>query len=139
MIELLDSITGEGATVFDKLRKMGADSGLSREGLLGNLMVLFVAGMDSTSQALSWAFYQLACLPELQEELAAQVKTLPDGVGAAIECDVAGDFAIFMELPPSNIEPITLAGRTVPPHNYQDLAALPLHHEQLARDEAEAG
>ncbi|CAE7881175.1 aarA, partial [Symbiodinium microadriaticum] len=79
LIELLDSITGEGATVYDKLRKMGVDSGLSREGLLGNLMVLFVAGMDTTSQALSWAFYQLACLPELQEELAAQVKTLPDG------------------------------------------------------------
>ncbi|CAE7903317.1 unnamed protein product, partial [Symbiodinium necroappetens] len=47
LIELLDSITGEGATVFDKLRKMGA--------------------------ALSWAFCQLACLPELQEELAAQI------------------------------------------------------------------
>ena len=42
-------------------------------------MVLFVAGTDTTSQALSWAFYQLACLPELQEELAAQLKTLPDG------------------------------------------------------------
>ena len=43
-------------------------------------MVLFVAGTDTTSQALSWAFYELARLPELQEELAAQVSKLPGGV-----------------------------------------------------------
>ncbi|CAE7693439.1 CYP4C21 [Symbiodinium sp. CCMP2456] len=123
---MLDNVTGEGATVFDKLKKMAAEGeSLSREDLLGNLMVLFVAGTDTTSQALSWAFYQLACLPELQEELAAQLKMLPDGhlmpdqlesveLLSAMWLETlrfhgAAPFQSVM-----NLEPITLAGRTVP-------------------------
>eukprot|EP00439_Symbiodinium_sp_Y106_P053597 s5196_g7.t1 len=45
--------------------------------LVGNLEVLFAAGTDTTSQALSWAFYHLARLPELQQALAEEVKSLP--------------------------------------------------------------
>ena len=36
---------------------------------MGNLKVLFMAGTDTTSLALSWAFYFLACDEELQQSI----------------------------------------------------------------------
>ncbi|CAE7572343.1 CYP94A1, partial [Symbiodinium microadriaticum] len=74
MVALMEKQAGQVETLVEKLRKM--DDKFSHEELVGNLEVLFAAGTDTTSQALSWAFYHLARLPELQQELAEEVKSL---------------------------------------------------------------
>jgi len=125
MVALMERQAGQVETLVEKLRKMDGDK-FSHEELVGNLEVLFAAGTDTTSQALSWAFYHLARLPELQQALAEEVKSLP-GVLTLEQLDslkmvsamwletlrVNGPapFDFFM-----NQEPIKLAGRTVPPH-----------------------
>jgi cytochrome P450 len=41
--------------------------------LVDHLIVLFIAGHETTASALSWAFYCLACSPEVQERVAGEV------------------------------------------------------------------
>eukprot|EP00435_Cladocopium_sp_Y103_P068442 s818_g31.t1 len=76
---LMNEQAGQGATVVEKLRQMDGDK-LSHQEVVGNLIVLFGAGTDTTSVALSWAFYHLARDQQLQQIVADEVKDLPEEV-----------------------------------------------------------
>lgn len=76
---LMNEQAGQGATVVEKFRQMDGDK-LSHQDLVGNLIVLFGAGTDTTSVALSWAFYHLARDQQLQQIVADEVKDLPEEV-----------------------------------------------------------
>ncbi|CAE7563371.1 CYP27A1 [Symbiodinium sp. CCMP2456] len=79
MVDLMEKQSGRGDTVVERLRKMGGDK-FSHEELVNNLVVLFAAGTDAPAQTLTWVFYHIARLPELQRALAEEVKSVPQGV-----------------------------------------------------------
>jgi len=60
-----------------------SDNTLSQEEVVGNLIVLLVAGTDTTSTTLSWALYHLARHPDVQDEVAAEVACLAGGLPLA--------------------------------------------------------
>jgi len=76
---LMNEQAGQGATVVEKLRQMHGEK-LTQKEVVGNLIVLFGAGTDTTSVALSWAFYHLARDQALQQRVAEEVKDLPEEV-----------------------------------------------------------
>eukprot|EP00439_Symbiodinium_sp_Y106_P016325 s7717_g2.t1 len=73
MVDLMEKQCGRGDTVVERLRKMEGDK-FSYEELVNNLVVLFAAGSDAPAQTLIWAFYHIACLPELQRALAEEAR-----------------------------------------------------------------
>jgi cytochrome P450 len=59
----------------------GRRKSLTTEEMVGNLKTIFLAGTDTTSQTLAWAFYHLAQQPRLQDMLAAELASeAPDGI-----------------------------------------------------------
>lgn len=81
--DLLDSPTGcTSGRLLSKL--LEAEGGkLSREELIGNLVVLFIAGTDTSTHTLSWAMYHLSRQPELQRAVAEEAGRFPPGLATA--------------------------------------------------------
>jgi len=86
---------------------------------------LFIAGMDTTSHTLTWAFYHLSRQPELQNAVAAEVGGLSDGPAAAEQIKALSmTQAVWKETLRCNSvlpmlffttqEPILLHGREIP-------------------------
>lgn len=50
-----------------------APVGFSDEEITGNVFTMLVAGEDTTANSLSWILYQLACYPEIQQKVQAEV------------------------------------------------------------------
>jgi cytochrome P450 len=77
---LLDSHLGEAGRCFDDIasavvaaRDEETQSAFTREELIDQLGVLFLAGHETSASALTWAFFILAMRPELVERLRAEV------------------------------------------------------------------
>ena len=62
--QMLDAVDDEG-------------NGLSDEQLLGHLMILLVAGHETTTTLTAWALYMLAKRPELRERMEAELAECP--------------------------------------------------------------
>merc|ERR1719220_1081018 len=89
MKDAMTKTAGNGtATVVEKLRQAEGVK-MSSEELAGNLRTLLVAGTDTTSKALAWAFYFLAKDQDLQARAFKEVKTLPEGVWGPDQLDSA--------------------------------------------------
>ena len=72
------------------LRARRADSGeaMTREQLIDNLLTFLLAGHHTTSAALTWTLYLLACAPEWQERLKDEVReVVPEGPVSAAHID----------------------------------------------------
>ncbi|CAE7217322.1 cyp-13A1 [Symbiodinium natans] len=67
-----------GKSITEKLRAMEGDKFTNRE-LLDNILVLLIAGTDTTSTALGWVFYHLSKDQALQKQVAEEVRSLPEG------------------------------------------------------------
>ncbi|CAJ1351757.1 unnamed protein product [Effrenium voratum] len=123
MMKLMQEQAGQGNTVVEKLRQLEGDT-FTQEELVGNLKVLFMAGTDTTSLALSWAFYFLACDEELQQSIFEEVKNLPAEVSPSQLDGLLMVNAMWLETlrfkgpAPFDVTqlqaPLELAGRTVP-------------------------
>merc|ERR1719330_2075953 len=89
MKDAMMKTAGSGAaTILEKLRQ--AEGGkMSSEELEGNLRVLLIAGTDTTSKSLAWAFYFLSKDQDLQARALSEVKTLPGGVLGPEQLDSA--------------------------------------------------
>merc|ERR1719330_1368905 len=89
MKDAMMKTAGSGAaTILEKLRQ--AEGGkMSSEELEGNLRVLLVAGTDTTSKALAWAFYFLANDQDLQARAFEEVEAWPAGVWGPEQLDKA--------------------------------------------------
>jgi cytochrome P450 len=89
--ELLDSHIGDGRVTFDDIAAAIIDAhdvdgkAFTREELIDQLGVLFLAGHETSASALTWAFYILATQPLLVERLRAETQ------------DVAGDGPLTFE------------------------------------------
>jgi len=133
VLTVMDTMANQGkATVVEKLRKAEGEQ-FTRKQLVANLRVLLLAGSDTTSQALSWAFYHLASKQELQSQVAAEASALKEGSVTTEDLDAlplvkalwletlrlqgAAPFDEF-----GTKEPLAVAGRVVPPHT--DIIAL---------------
>jgi len=76
-----DFLTG----MIDALRKQFPDD-VARALSVDNAATFYLAGHETTANALSWALFLLAAQPELQEELAAEAQSaLHDGQGDVAE------------------------------------------------------
>ncbi|MFM7347063.1 MAG: cytochrome P450 [Tagaea sp.] len=88
---LLDTHLGAGAAAFDDIAGAIANArdtdakGFTREELIDQLGVLFLAGHETSASALTWAFYLLATRPGMVARLRAEV------------AEVAGDGPIRFE------------------------------------------
>lgn len=65
-------------TLLNKLLQLEGEQLTHRE-LIGTMVELFMAGSDTSSTTLAWAFYHLSELPGLQEELAQEVERISPG------------------------------------------------------------
>lgn len=112
-------------TILEKLRQAEGDK-MSSDELAGNLRVLLVAGTDTTSKALAWAFYFLSKDQGLQARAWNEVKRLPDGVWGPDQLDnarlIQGIWReVLRKKGPApwdefeTAEPVELAGRVIPP------------------------
>jgi len=67
-------------TILGKLEDAEGEK-LSHDEVLGNVLLLFIAGVDTTSITLSWAFYFLAQHQDIQQQVAQEVITkTPTGI-----------------------------------------------------------
>jgi len=123
---LEDPTSTERSTVLKKLVEVTGEK-LSHQELVANLVTLFVAGTDTSSHSLAWAFYELARHPTLQQAIASEAAArLPAGPGHGKAAALPLAQAVWMEtlrlhavvplIILENQEAFTLAGRTVPPH-----------------------
>jgi len=123
---LEDPASTERSTVLKKLVEVTGEK-LSHRELVANLVTLFVAGTDTSSHSLAWAFYELARHPTLQQAIASEAAARsPAGPGHGKADALPLAQAVWMETLRShtvtplvvleNLEAFTLAGRTVPPH-----------------------
>jgi cytochrome P450 len=106
-------------------RDVVGDDGMSDHQIRDETVTLFVAGHETTANALAWTFYLLARNPEARARVQAEVD--------ALEPEAAGEFApeklpyttrVFKEtlrmyppvivLPRRSLEPIELGGRSYP-------------------------
>lgn len=127
MAALLDNKSELGSAMFlQKLLEVEGEK-LTREELMGNLIVFFIAGTDTSTHTLSWALYHLAHRPELQDVLVVESAKLPDGVPTAQQVKALtmaqavwketlrlNSVVPFIDL--MNEEPIILHGREIPRH-----------------------
>ncbi|CAE7893152.1 CYP4C21 [Symbiodinium necroappetens] len=114
-----------GKSITEKLRAMEGDK-LTNQELLDNILVLLIAGTDTTSQVLGWVFYNLSRDQELQKQVAQEVRSLPPGELSTEQLEslhlvravwletlrVTGP-AAFLGF--ENLEEFTLAGKRQPP------------------------
>merc|ERR1712087_824211 len=115
----------ERESLLGKLIHVEGDK-LIHEELIENMGVLFLAGTDTTSISLAWAFHYLALRPELLQKLANEVrKTAPRGVQAreqlqsmlllrAVWAEVLRLRGPAPTLELSTTEPTELLGRVLP-------------------------
>ncbi|MEO0465024.1 MAG: cytochrome P450 [Pseudomonadota bacterium] len=86
--DLVDTHLGEGASQFDDIasaviasRDTDTGAAFSRDELIDQLGVFFLAGHETSASALTWAFYILAAQPAIRtrvrEEVASQVGDRP--------------------------------------------------------------
>jgi unspecific monooxygenase len=81
----------EGAPPRDLFDLMGdardpeTGNAFSEEQLGDEVATMILAGHETTATALFWALYLLALDPETQEQVAAEVKALPEGTAGDIE------------------------------------------------------
>mmetsp|Transcript_22831 Transcript_22831/g.53372 ORF Transcript_22831/g.53372 Transcript_22831/m.53372 type:complete len:508 (-) Transcript_22831:58-1581(-) len=112
------------ATVLENLVKREGER-LSHEDVVMNLIILFLAGSDTTATTLTWALYELARQPELQAKVSAEVAQLPTKVCSRSTLDAAPLVqAIWKEtlrkhpaaplLDVQAKEPVVIAGREIP-------------------------
>jgi len=121
---LLDAPQGATATVLAKL--VAAEGGkLSREEVIANLIILFIAGTDTSSHTTSWALYHLSQQPDLQRQIAEEASALRPGLATAEQvAALPMTQAVWKEtlrvrsvVPFFHLEStadITLAGKSVP-------------------------
>ena len=89
--ELLDSHLGDGRSQFDDIATAIIEAhdvdgkAFTREELIDQLGVLFLAGHETSASALTWAFYILATQPAIVERLRAETQ------------EIAGDGPITFE------------------------------------------
>jgi len=126
MTDAMHRMAGSGAaTVVEKLRE--SQERMSEKELLGNLQILLIAGTDTTSKTLAWAFYYLSLDRELQSAVAREaLERLPEGPVSQDQLEVLPLVsAVWLEVlrvkgpAPfdafNNAETLTIAGRDVPP------------------------
>jgi len=76
MTGAMEKMAGSGvSTIVEKLREAQGDK-LTKEEVADILVALLAAGTDTTSKALSWAFYFLSLNPDLQDKVAAEARGL---------------------------------------------------------------
>jgi len=114
-----------GKSITEKLRAMEGDKFTNQE-ILDNILILLIAGTDTTSQVLAWVFYNLSRDQELQKQVAQEVRSLPEGELSTEQLEslhlvravwletlrVTGP-AAFLAF--ENLEEFTLAGKRQPP------------------------
>ncbi|WP_366910239.1 cytochrome P450 [Hyphomonas sp.] len=66
-------------------RDKQTDKGFSREELIDQLGVFFLAGHETTASALTWAFYILATRPDIMQRLRAETEKVTEGGDVAFE------------------------------------------------------
>ncbi len=77
MIHISKSKNGQGETLLDKMVRstdVETGKGLTDDQLRANLIILFVAGHETTATALSFAFYVLGKHTHVQEKLCEEVR-----------------------------------------------------------------
>jgi cytochrome P450 len=81
--ELLDTHLGEGGARFDDIaaaviaaRDLDTGTTFTREELIDELGVMFLAGHETTASGLTWAFYILASRPEVRDRIRAEVEAV---------------------------------------------------------------
>ena len=52
-------------------------------------MTIFIAGHETTANALTWTFYLLSQHPDVEEKLLAEVRTVVDSSGTATVDDIS--------------------------------------------------
>mmetsp|Transcript_102502 Transcript_102502/g.311242 ORF Transcript_102502/g.311242 Transcript_102502/m.311242 type:complete len:501 (+) Transcript_102502:44-1546(+) len=123
-IRLLEGQADE-STLLAKLAAF-EDGKLSRDGLIGSLVELFLAGTETTSYSLTWACYELSQQPELQRQAAAEVTAAaPGGITSGEQLEAmhlvravwletlrCRSVAPFLDL--ESAEPMVVAGRRQP-------------------------
>ena len=123
----------------DAERPFGTGSGMSDDQVRDEAMTLFVAGHETTANALSWAFYLLARHPEARARVQAEADAFgPEGVTAFDPAKLAYTTRVFKEAlrlyPPlillgrRSIEPFTLEGERYPAGVVLFVNVYGLHH-----------
>ena len=83
--DLLDTHLAQGAAYDDicqqviEARDLETDTRFTREELIDQLGVLFLAGHETSASALTWAFYLLASQPALVARLRAEIEEVTGG------------------------------------------------------------
>lgn len=104
--------------------------GMSDTQLRDEVLTLLLAGHDTVGAGLSWSWYLLGQHPEIQEEVAAEVKNLPDGRSPTV-LDIAAlplTRAVFEETlrlyppapgqPRQALGPDEMSGYSIPKNSY---------------------
>ena len=58
---------------------------LTEPSVFGNVLLMILAGHETTSNALTWCFYHLAKYPELQERVYQEIQTVLNGADPTVE------------------------------------------------------
>lgn len=128
MISFIDSHEQSGMTntVLSTLMHAEGEK-LTRDELVGNMKTLFLAGTITIRDSLAWAFYHLSQHHQLQEQMVQELNSKArDGIGSIEHLEqldlvraVWAETLRFRSAVPylllSTTEPLSLAGRQVPP------------------------
>lgn len=117
----------------------GHGEGMSDAQVRDEAMTLFVAGHETTANALSWAFYLLARHPEARARVQAEADAFgPEGVTEFDPSKLAYTIRVFKEalriysplilLGRRSLEPFTLAGRRYPRNVVLFVSPYGIHH-----------
>ena len=123
--EIMSKTEKASGTIAQKLKALAEGEKFSRKEFLDNLTTLFLGGADTTSKVLCWAFYHLAIDHSLQEQVANEVKGLPEEQLSFAQLDsLLWVQAVWLEslrchgpsgyMPLETAEPLTFQGRRVP-------------------------
>lgn len=124
---------GQRADLLDMLLagKGAEGSPLSDQEIRDNLMSMILAGHETTTGELSWAFQLLAHNPRVQRRLAAEIDggTEADYLTATVNETMRHKPVFLFAIPREVVKPIEIGGRTYEPPAHLVACTYLMHHD----------
>ena len=136
-----------GSLLSDLIAMTDADGAMTRRQLRDEVVTLFLAGHETTALALTWAGYQLALHPEIDAQLAEELRAAPEDLATAQLAQLPLAGRVLSETlrlyPPAYVvprvcaEPVSLAGYRLEPGAEVWMWIYFMHHDARWFDEPE--